>query len=151
LPDDGIAIAYGLGSLLCPVPEATGPIILNYNPWGHNKVLGGVLRVFITKVFARFVRKERLDDRQLCEAIARAERGLVDADLGGNLIKQRVARPGRGRSGGYRTVVAYRASQRSVFLYGFAKSERDNIDVRELDDLKLIFNTSHGKTAQKPA
>jgi hypothetical protein len=80
------------------------------------------LRVFTTKVFARFARKERLDDRQLCEAIARAERGLVDADLGGNLIKQRVARSGRGRSGGYRTVVAFRASQRSVFLYGFAKS-----------------------------
>jgi hypothetical protein len=98
------------------------------------------LRVFTTKVFARFARKERLDDRQLYEAIARAERGLVDANanLGGHLIKQRVARPGGGRSGGYRTVVAYRASQRSVFLYGFAKSERDNIDERELDDLKKL-------------
>jgi hypothetical protein len=96
------------------------------------------LRVFTTKVFARFARNERLDDRQLYEAIARAERGLVDADLGGNLIKQRVARSGRGRSGGYRTVVALRASQRSVFLYGFAKSERDNIDDRELADLKKL-------------
>ena len=96
------------------------------------------MRVFTTKVFARFARKERLDDRQLCEAIARAERGLVDADLGGNLIKQRVARSGRGRSGGYRTVVAFRVSQRSVFLYVFAKSERDNIDDRELADLKKL-------------
>lgn len=96
------------------------------------------MRVFTTKVFARFARKERIDDRQLCEAIARAERGLVDADLGGNLIKQRVARSGRGRSGGYRTVVAFRVSQRSVFLYGFAKSERDNIDDRELADLKKL-------------
>jgi hypothetical protein len=96
------------------------------------------LRVFTTKVFARFARNERLDDRQLYEAIVRAERGLVDADLGGNLIKQRVARSGRGRSGGYRTVVALRASQRSVFLYGFAKSERDNIDDRELADLKKL-------------
>jgi hypothetical protein len=96
------------------------------------------LRVFTTRVFAPFARKERLDDRQLYEAIARAERGLVDADLGGNLIKQRVARSGSGRSGGYRTVVAFRASQRSVFLYGFAKSERDNIDDRELADLKKL-------------
>jgi hypothetical protein len=96
------------------------------------------LRVFTTRVFARFARKERLDDRQLYEAIARAERGLVDADLGGNLIKQRVARSGSGRSGGYRTVVVFRASQRSVFLYGFAKSERDNIDDRELADLKKL-------------
>jgi hypothetical protein len=96
------------------------------------------LRVFTTRVFARFAGKERLDDRQLYEAIARAERGLVDADLGGNLIKQRVARSGSGRSGGYRTVVVFRASQRSVFLYGFAKSERDNIDDRELADLKKL-------------
>ena len=96
------------------------------------------MRVFTTKVFARFARKERLDDDRLCEAITRAERGSVDADLGGHLIKQRVARPGGGRSGGTRTVIAYRASQRSVFLYGFAKSERDNIDDRELDDLKKL-------------
>ena len=96
------------------------------------------MRVFATRVFTRFARKERLDDPQLCEAIARAKRGLVDADLGGNLIKQRVARRGGGRSGGYRTVIAYRALQRSVFLYGFAKSERDNIDLRELDDLKKL-------------
>ena len=96
------------------------------------------MRVFATKVFARFARKERLDDKRLCEAVTRAERGLVDADLGGNLIKQRVARPGGGRSGGYRTVIAYRASQHSVFLHGFAKNERDNIDDRELDDLKKL-------------
>jgi len=74
----------------------------------------------------------------LCEAIARAELGSVDADLGGHLIKQRIARPGGGRSGGTRTVIAYRAVQRSVFLYGFAKSERDNIDDQELADLKNL-------------
>jgi hypothetical protein len=96
------------------------------------------LRIFATKVFKRFARKERLDDKRLCEAIARAERGLVDAGLSANLIKQRVARPGGGRSGGYRTVIAYRAAQRSVFLYDFAKNERDNIDDRELDDLKKL-------------
>lgn len=96
------------------------------------------MRVFTTKVFARFARKERLNDRRLREAVARAERGMVDAALGGGLIKQRVARPGGGRSGGYRTVIAYRASRRSVFLYGFAKGERDNIDDRELDDLKEL-------------
>ncbi len=96
------------------------------------------MRVFVTKVFARFARKERLDDERLCEAIARAERGLIDAVLGGHLIKQRVARPGGGRSGGVRVIIVYRAAQRSVFLYGFAKSERDNIDDRELDNLKEL-------------
>jgi hypothetical protein len=96
------------------------------------------LRVFATKVFARFARKERLDDRRLCEAITRAERSSIDAALGGDLIKQRIGRPGGGRSGGYRTVIAYRAARRSVFLYGFAKNERDNIDDKELDDLKKL-------------
>jgi hypothetical protein len=96
------------------------------------------LRVFVTKVFARFARKERLDERRLCEAVDRAERGSIGADLGGNVIKQRVSRPGGGRSGGTRTVIAYRAKHRSVFLYGFAKSERDNIDDRELADLKKL-------------
>jgi hypothetical protein len=96
------------------------------------------LRVFATKVFARFARKAGLDDEHLCDAIARAERGLIDADLGGNVIKQRVARLGGGRSGGYRTIIAVRALQRSVFLYGFAKNERDNIDEKELSDLKAL-------------
>jgi len=96
------------------------------------------LRVFVTKVFARFVRSERIDDARLCEAITRADAGSIDANLGGSIIKQRVARRGGGRSGGYRTVIAYQTSQRSVFLYGFAKSERDNINDRELADLKKL-------------
>lgn len=96
------------------------------------------MRVFVTKVFARFARKERLDDSRLCEAVARAASGLVDADIGGNLIKQRVARAGGGRSGGYRTIIAYRVAHRSVFLYGFAKNELANIDDRELEDLKTL-------------
>jgi len=92
----------------------------------------------VTKVFARFARKQRLDDKRLCEAVARAGRGSVDVELGGNLIKQRIARPGGGRSAGYRTVIAYRGPQRSVYLYGFAKNERDNIDAEELNDLKEL-------------
>jgi len=68
----------------------------------------------------------------------RAARGLIDADLGGGLIKQRIARQGRGRSGGYRTIIAYRAKERAVFLYGFAKNERDNIAKDELEDLRLV-------------
>jgi len=96
------------------------------------------MRAFATKWFMRFARKERISDAQLCEAVARAERGSVDANLGGNLIKQRVARPGGGRSGGYRTVIAYHAARRSVFLYGFAKNERNNIEARELDGLKNL-------------
>jgi hypothetical protein len=72
----------------------------------------------------------------LREAIERASRGSIDADLGGGIIKQRVARPGQGRSGGYRMLIAYRAGGRAVFLYAFAKNERDNIDPDELLTLR---------------
>jgi len=74
----------------------------------------------------------------LLEAIERGERGLIDADMGGGLVKQRVARPGQGRSGGYRVIIVYRTGDRAVFLYGFAKSERENIEPDELEDLRLI-------------
>ena len=94
--------------------------------------------IFKTKLFSRFARKERISDRSLAEAIERAERGLVDADLGGGLIKQRVAREGQGRSGGYRMLVAYRVQGRAVFLYGFAKNEKDNIGPDELASLQEI-------------
>jgi len=62
----------------------------------------------------------------------------VDADLGGGIIKQRVARAGQGRSGGYRLLIAYRSGNRAVFLYGFAKSERDNIEEDDLETLREI-------------
>ena len=96
------------------------------------------MRIFLTRGVVRFARRQRIADASLGEAIERAERGTIDADLGGGLIKQRVARPGQGRSGGYRMIVAYRAAGRAVFLYAFAKSERDNIDADELEALRTI-------------
>lgn len=92
--------------------------------------------VYKLKSFARFQRRERIGDQALCKEMARAEKGLIDADLGGGLIKQRVARSGQGRSGGFRVIIAYRSLWRSVFLIGFAKSEKDNIEDDELDELK---------------
>ncbi|WP_183754880.1 type II toxin-antitoxin system RelE/ParE family toxin [Pseudochelatococcus contaminans] len=96
------------------------------------------MRIFLTRGVERFARRQRIADASLGEAIERAERGIIDADLGGGLIKQRVARPGQGRSGGFRMIVAYRAAGRAVFLYGFAKSDRDNIDDDELEALRTI-------------
>lgn len=96
------------------------------------------MRIFKTKWVARFVRRERISDADLKETIERAERGLIDGDLGGGLIKQRVARPGQGRSGGFRMIVAYRTADRTFFLYGFAKSERENIEDDELQTLRDI-------------
>jgi hypothetical protein len=96
------------------------------------------MRVFKTKVFARFARRQGLDDESLCEAVNRAVRGLIDADLGGGLIKQRIPRRGRGRSGGFRAVIVWRRKDRGVFVHGFAKNERENIDDADLADLKEL-------------
>ncbi len=90
------------------------------------------MRIFKTKLFARFARRERISDDALCEAVSRVEKGLVDADLGGGVIKQRIARQGQGRSGGYRVLLAFRDKECTIFVYGFAKSDRDNIDDQEL-------------------
>lgn len=94
------------------------------------------MRVFKTRDFARFARRERITDAELCEAVARAESGLIDAVLGGGLIKQRIPRRGQGRSGGFRTIIAYRHRDRSVFFHGFAKSAQDNVTDDELKQLK---------------
>jgi len=90
------------------------------------------VRIFKTKLFARFARRERISDGALCEAVSRVGKGPVDADLGGGVIKQRIARQGQGRSGGYRVLLAFRDKERTIFVYGFAKSDRDNIDDQEL-------------------
>lgn len=96
------------------------------------------MRIFKTKWLARYARRERIKDTDLRAAVLRAGKGLVDADLGGNVIKQRLARPGQGRSGGYRVLIAFRPEARAVFLYGFAKSERENIEADELVTLREI-------------
>ena len=82
------------------------------------------MRSFKNAWFERFTRKQKLDAAALRDAIQRAERGLIDADLGGGVIKQRVARPGQGKSGGYRTIILYRQAHRAFFVYGFAKTNR---------------------------
>jgi len=96
------------------------------------------LRVYKLKAFTRFQRRERIADRTLAKAVKSAEQGLIDADLGGGLIKQRVARLGQGKSGGYRTVIAYRRGDRAVFLFGFAKNEQANLDDRELAEWRRV-------------
>jgi hypothetical protein len=94
------------------------------------------VRIFKTKLFGKFARRERIADMTLTEAVDRAERGQVDADLGGGVIKQRVARAGQGRSGGYRTLIAYRSKSRAVFIFGFSKKELDHIDDKQLATLQ---------------
>ncbi|SPE40152.1 conserved hypothetical protein [Candidatus Sulfopaludibacter sp. SbA3] len=94
--------------------------------------------IFKNKAFTRFARKARIGDAALCEVIMDAEQGLIAADLGGGVIKQRVARPGQGKSGGFRTLIVFRAGERAFFVHGFAKNEKDNIDKGELSALRKL-------------
>ena len=94
------------------------------------------MRIFKSRWFQRFARKEGIADAVLREAVARAEKGQIDADLGGEVIKQRIARPGQGKSKGYRTVILFRrgtpsGGTRAFFVYGFPKNQRANINADE--------------------
>jgi hypothetical protein len=66
---------------------------------------------------------ERISDAKFCAAVQDADAGRIAADYGGGVIKQRIARPGGGKSGGYRTIILYRHRDKAFFVYGFAKSD----------------------------
>jgi hypothetical protein len=94
------------------------------------------MRVFKNKAFSKWAIKEGLNDNTLLEAVGEMERGLIDADLGGHMVKKRVALAGRGKSGGVRTLLAYKTGNKAFFVYGFAKNARANIKDDELKALK---------------
>ena len=93
-------------------------------------------RIFKTRYFSRWMRKTDLTDKALCAAVSEMETGLIDADLGGGVVKKRVALPGRGKSGSARTLVATNKGNRWFFVFGFEKSERANISKKELEALQ---------------
>lgn len=100
------------------------------------------MRIYKTKWFSRFARQEDIDDAKLVEAVQNIENGLVDADYGGGLIKQRIARDGEGKSGGYRGIIAFKSETRSIFVFAFPKSEKENltkIEVREYKNAAAIY------------
>ncbi|MDB6106813.1 MAG: Toxin HigB-2 [Gammaproteobacteria bacterium] len=99
------------------------------------------MSVYRTRTFSRWARKQRLSDAALCDAVHEMRHGLYEADLGGGLLKKRIARPGHGKSGGFRTIVATNRGDRWFFVYGFAKSERANIDDEEETALKKLAET----------
>ena len=107
------------------------------------------MQIFKNKWFARFSSKEGIEDRKLCEAVKAVERGTIDADLGGGVIKQRIARDGAGKSGGSRTILFYRKGDRAFFVYGFAKNERDNITPSELRDFKKLAEVMLDMTSKQ--
>ena len=96
------------------------------------------MEIYQSKWFARWASKEELSHRDLIDAVSEIEKGLIDAHLGGNVVKKRVAPRGRGKSGGLRTIIAVKLKHRAYFLYGFAKNKRANLDDKELQVLKKM-------------
>lgn len=96
------------------------------------------MTVLMTKAFARFARKAGLAGDSLAKAAAAVAAGEFDADLGGHVYKQRVARPGKGKSGGFRTIILFRSGGHSFFVHGFAKGEKANISADELKAVKQL-------------
>jgi len=95
-------------------------------------------RIFKTRPFARWMRKNRLKDTSLRKAVREVQDGLIDARLGGTLLKQRITLPGHGKRGSARSIVATRMAGVWVFLFGFNKNERDSLDPDELEALRGI-------------
>jgi hypothetical protein len=96
------------------------------------------VQVLITKPFARWMRKSQVTNVDILYATQEMVQGLIDANLGGHLVKKRVALRGRGKSAGARTIVATKFEQRWIFLFGFEKNERSNIDAGELKVLQEL-------------
>ena len=99
-----------------------------------------VRRVFKTRHFSRWMRKSELTQEALCLAVSEMANGLIDAELGGGVVKKRVPLPGRGKSGGARTLLATNKGSLWFFVFGFEKNERANVNLKELEALKALAN-----------
>ena len=105
--------------------------------------------IFKTRYFARWARKVGLTDSQLAKAVSEVHSGLLDADLGGGVLKKRVAPAGKGKRGGVRTLLATNRDDRWFFVFGFEKNERENISDIELSTLKKLTKDLLGLSAME--
>ena len=96
------------------------------------------MRNFKSKWFTKFARKEGISDEKLIQAVHDVDVGNIDADYGGGVVKQRIARPQEGKSGGYRTIILYRRGDKAFFVYGFAKSVMKNIDKADVQGFEKL-------------
>jgi len=104
------------------------------------------MKVYLTNVFCKWADDESVTNDMLLDAVEEVEKGLIDAKLGGGLIKKRVAAEGKGKRGSFRTLIAIKMDDKAFFIVGFAKNEKDNVTQKELKALKalskLLLSTS---------
>jgi len=107
------------------------------------------VRTYKTKIFAHWARRQGLGDDALLDAVEEMEGGKIDANLGGKVYRKRIALRGRGKSGGVRTLIAFKDGDKAFFMFGFAKNERTNISGNELKALKTMAKTLFDKSTRK--
>lgn len=121
-----------------------------YRQWvimALSAIVIGMLSVYKNKPFARFARKARITEADLWKAAQLANQGAIDADLGGGVIKQRIARASEGKSGGSRSIILFRKGDRAIFVYGFEKKDFANIRSNELEAFRELAKVILGYTA----
>ena len=99
------------------------------------------VKAYKTRLFNKWAKKNKVSDSDLYSALEEIEKGLVDADLGRKLVKKRVKRQGSGKSGGYRTILAYITGKKAFFLYAFGKNQKSNITESEKSALEILGNS----------
>jgi len=111
---------------------------ISYNTKCYTSSEAESIRIFKSKLFTRFIRKNSIRDSDLCKAVDELVAGSIDADLGSGVFKQRIARQGEGKSGGFRTIILFRHESAAFFVYGFAKKDAANIAHENLQQFRKL-------------
>lgn len=96
------------------------------------------MKIFKYRLFEKWANKQDVSDDDLKKAVLEIESGLIDANLGGNVYKKRLSRPGQGKRGAHRTILLMKLGDKVIFAHGFSKGEKDNISKTELEGFKIM-------------
>lgn len=96
------------------------------------------ISIYKLKSFAKWAKSQKLKDEQLKKAMDEIDAELIEADLGNGLYKKRIARKGEGKRGGHRCLLAFKKGSKIIFLFGFSKNEKENINDEQLKFLKQL-------------
>lgn len=100
--------------------------------------MAGYMRILKNRSFSQWASKLKISDEVLYSAITEMQHGLYDANLGGNVYKKRLPFGHKGKSGGMRTIIAFKLNNRAIFVYGYAKSEKSTLTQKEAESLKQL-------------
>lgn len=100
-----------------------------------------MMRIIKTKKFSKWAIKSEISDIGLIDAAKEIALDVYEANYGSGVLKKRISNKGRGKSGSARTIVAFKKGNNCYFVFGFEKSDKDNISKNEEKALKLVAKT----------